>query len=271
MLLPAVWRCCFLLLTLLNLHSATSASSFTNSAVSTPIDTVVLIVVDDLGFGDLGYTGSGIATPTIDGLAQEGTVLDQYHVYRACSPTRAALLTSRYVTRYGFQSGVLKPEKPYGLSLNETLLPQRLAALTATRGLTNDASDEYHDQPEQPEQHWQSHAIGKWHVGYCKYAYTPTFRGFQSFFGYYNGGEDYYTHVAYDGGIDLHEENQPNCGANCSRTAWEMVGQYSTHIFTRRAQDIINAVKQDDKLFVYLAYQGVHCPAQGKLPSEFAK
>ena len=60
-----------------------------------PVDTVVVVVVDDLGHADLGYAGSGIATPIIDSLAYGGVRLDQYHVYRACTPTRAALLTSR--------------------------------------------------------------------------------------------------------------------------------------------------------------------------------
>ena len=51
---------------------------------ATPIDTVVLVVADDLGSSD---------PPVIDSLRNEGTFLTQYHVYRACSPTRAALLT----------------------------------------------------------------------------------------------------------------------------------------------------------------------------------
>ena len=108
-------------------------STTTSSAAS--VDTVVLVVVDDLGSSDLGFTGSGIKTPTIDALASEGTVLDSYHVYRACSPTRAALLTSRYTIRYGLQSGVLEPAKPYGLALNETLLPQRLASGFASHAI----------------------------------------------------------------------------------------------------------------------------------------
>ena len=50
-----------------------------------PIDTVVLVVVDDLGSGDLGYTGSGIKTPVIDALISEGTLLEQYVTYARCS------------------------------------------------------------------------------------------------------------------------------------------------------------------------------------------
>lgn len=50
-------------------------------------------------------------------------------VQRACTPTRAALMTARYNIRYGFASGVLKPAKPYGLPTNETILPQYLNEL----------------------------------------------------------------------------------------------------------------------------------------------
>ena len=48
-------------------------------------------VADDLGFGDLGYTGSAIRTPHIDDLAHNGTVLGHYYVMHCCSPTRSAL------------------------------------------------------------------------------------------------------------------------------------------------------------------------------------
>ena len=56
---------------------------------------VVLIVADDLGYADLGSTGSGIATPNIDRLSSEGVSVANFYVQRACSPTRAALLTGR--------------------------------------------------------------------------------------------------------------------------------------------------------------------------------
>ena len=43
----------------------------------------------------------------------------------------------------------------------------------------------------------------KWHIGYHTWEHTPTFRGFNSYLGYYNGGQDYYSHVSYDGGFDM--------------------------------------------------------------------
>lgn len=65
---------------------------------------------------------------------------------------------------------ILEPE-PWGLPLTEKLLPQYLK-----------------------EEGYKSHAIGKWHLGFFKHEYTPTYRGFDSFYGYYNGFQDYYDH-----------------------------------------------------------------------------
>jgi arylsulfatase A-like enzyme len=62
---------------------------------------IVLIVADDLGWADVGYHGSKIRTPNIDRLAQTGIELDQHYVAPVCTPTRAALLTGRYWSRFG--------------------------------------------------------------------------------------------------------------------------------------------------------------------------
>ena len=75
-------------------------------------------------YGDLGIVGSGIQTPVLDSLAQQGVWLTSYYVQRACSPTRAALMTGRYNWRYGMQSGVLEPGQRFGLDLRETTLPE---------------------------------------------------------------------------------------------------------------------------------------------------
>ena len=97
---------------------------FVLPSIGTQPKHVVLIVADDLGSADLGYTGSLISTPHLDKLAGEGVKLANFYVQRACSPTRGALLTGRYNIRYGFQSGVLTDRNNFSMPLNETLLPQ---------------------------------------------------------------------------------------------------------------------------------------------------
>lgn len=120
---------------------------------------IVMILADDLGFGDLGCYGSNIPTPNLDGMAADGVRFD--HFYSAspvCSPSRAALLTGRYPTRVGVPN-VLLPADTSGLSLSETILPQVLKPLN-----------------------YSTMCIGKWHVG-SQPGYMPTDRGFDQFFG----------------------------------------------------------------------------------------
>jgi arylsulfatase A-like enzyme len=104
------------------------------------------------------------------------------------------------------------------------------------------------------------HAVGKWHLGFYKWEHTPTFRGFNSFLGYYSGGEDYFKHTTAQG-YDLRYDATPKCGKGCSEVLIAN-GNYSTHMYTTRAIDVINAHDITKPLFLYLAYQGVHEPAQ---------
>ena len=99
-------------------------------------------MVDDLGWSDSGYQGSEILTPNIDKLATGGIRLDNYYVHSICTPTRAQLLTGRYPIRYGFQKGVLRPNQPRGIPLNEKLLPEAM----------KDCG-------------YKTEMFGKWHVG----------------------------------------------------------------------------------------------------------
>ena len=108
---------------------------------------------------------------------------------------------------------------------------------------------------------FSSHAVGKWHLGYHKTPYTPTFRGFESFYGYYEGSEDYFAHGTSDG-LDLHDEPRPFCGPGCTTRPWGARGQYSTNLYSARAVDVIERHDASRGLFLYLAYQGVHGPRQ---------
>ena len=105
-------------------------------------------------------------------------------------------------------------------------------------------------------------------MGFYKWAYTPTFRGFNSFYGYYTGVEDYYAHT--NGAYDFFFQNGLNCGDNCSHTLVEEHNIYSTYLFTNRAIDIIRNHSTNNKenpLFLYLPYQSVHYPDSA--PSQY--
>ena len=62
---------------------------------------IVLVVIDDLGWSDLGFQGSKIQTPNINTLAAEGVILDNYYVQPLCTPTRSTLMTGRYPIHTG--------------------------------------------------------------------------------------------------------------------------------------------------------------------------
>ena len=119
----------------------------------------LVILTDDLGFGDVGFTGSRIKTPNLDKLAAAGSQFSQFYAGNPlCSPSRAAFLTGRYPTRMGIPS-VLFANDTYGLPDVETTIPQMLKPAGYT-----------------------SACIGKWHLGSLP-KYLPTNRGFDTFYG----------------------------------------------------------------------------------------
>src|SRR5687767_1598734 len=75
---------------------------------------IVLIVADDLGWGDVGWHGSDIPTPNLDAMAYGGARLEQHYVAPVCSPTRAQLMTGRYACRTGLQGGAIVDWDAYG-------------------------------------------------------------------------------------------------------------------------------------------------------------
>jgi hypothetical protein len=101
----------------------------------------------------------------------------------------------------------------------------------------------------------------QWHLGYACWEYTPTFRGYSSYYGFYSGGQDYFMHGS-KGSLDFHLEVGERCGDNCSLPQWNAVGTYSTTLFTSRAVEVVEQHDTSSPLFVYLAYQAVHAPRE---------
>ena len=120
---------------------------------------VVLMICDDLGFGDLGCYGSKLGTPNLDRVAAEGVRFTRLNAgHPICSASRAALLTGRYGLRCNTR-GAFGPHSKTGTSLDETLL-----------------SNLFHAKS------YRTKAIGKWHLGDAP-EYLPTSRGFDSYYG----------------------------------------------------------------------------------------
>jgi len=202
---------------------------------------IILIVADDLGYGELGCQGGkDIPTPNVDSIAKNGIRFTSGYVScPVCSPTRAGLNTGRYQQRFGHEFNPGPPGQAsdnFGLPLTETLFPARLKAAGYVTGM-----------------------VGKWHLGYKK-GYMPTDRGFDEFFGFLGGAHSY---------IDSQSEAL-NAIMRGDKPVEEK--EYLTDAFGREAVSFIEKHKAEP-FYLYLPFNAVHAPLQApeKYISRFSK
>lgn len=140
---------------------AATAASGLPAATPRRTPNIVLIVADDLGWGDLGCYGSPfIRTPNIDRLAREGVrMTDFYASANVCTPSRAGMLTGRYPIRTGLAHEVVTVKDSKGLPLDEVTIPEMLGP------------------------GWATMLAGKWHLGHVAPSWPPMVHGFGSFAG----------------------------------------------------------------------------------------
>ena len=208
---------------------------------------IVFILADDLGFNDIGYHNSKIKTETLDELARTGVRLENYYVQPICTPTRAQLLTGRYDIHTGLQHGIIWPTQANALPSNETTIAEKLK-----------------------ESGYRTHLIGKWHLGFYRREHIPTRRGFDSFYGFLTGGQDYYTHrnrlgfpaqgYRFLNGYDFWRDEE---------LKRDVVGDYTTILFAKEAEKIIQEHDPKNPLFLFLSFQAPHAPLQ--VPKRFLK
>ncbi|CAK9825521.1 Arylsulfatase B [Anthophora retusa] len=203
---------------------------------------IIVILADDMGWNDVSFHGSDqIPTPNIDALAYNGIILNNHYVPALCTPSRAALMTGKNPIHLGMQHSVLFPAEPRGLPLSEKLLPEYLKELG-----------------------YKTHCVGKWHLGYFRKEYTPTYRGFDTHFGYWNGLQDYYTHVTQEPDSQFSDFIGFDMRRNLT-VAWDTAGKYSTDLFTNEAVRLINEHDTNHPLFLYLAHLAPHKGNQNQL------
>jgi arylsulfatase A-like enzyme len=179
--------------TFLKAGAAVMAGALVARAESRPPN-IILIVADDLGYGDLSCYGSGIATPNIDQMAQEGVRFTQFSsTSPVCSPSRASWMTGRYPTRVGVDH-VLDVDDPIGLPQTETTLARMLKGAG-----------------------YSTMCVGKWHLGSLP-QYLPTSHGFDEFWGIPYSTDQGTRPLMHN--LDVVERPAELCNLTFRNTAW---------------------------------------------------
>jgi len=195
----------------------------------------VIILADDLGFGDVGFTGSTqIKTPHIDALAEAGVTFTQGYVSApVCGPSRAGLMTGRNQVEFGFDNNPIVDLPQFdrnfvGLPLGERTLADRLAELGYINGL-----------------------IGKWHLGEADH-FHPTGRGFHEFWGYLGGGHNYFP-------------SKPNGEPYPNKILCNYKDpQPITYITDDKGDECVDFIRRhkDEPFFLYASFNAPHAPMQ---------
>jgi len=203
------------------------------SEASTPKKpNIIIIMADDLGYGDIGCFGSDfIHTPVLDKMADEGMKFTDFHSNGAvCTPTRAALMTGNYQQRAGLEGViyVALDQRKYGISASEETMAEVFHEVGYTTGI-----------------------FGKWHLGF-KPEHNPTFHGFDEFYGFVSGNVDFISHRDNLGLYDWWHNTD---------SVYEE--GYLTDLITDHALAFMKRNK-DKPFLLYLSHQAPHFPYQGR-------
>lgn len=183
---------------------------------------VVIVVADDMGYGDLGLFNDGrSSTPYLNAIAAEGVCLTQhYSGSPVCAPSRAALLTGRYPHRTG-AIDTLQGRGLDRIALSETTIADLFRSAGYRTGL-----------------------VGKWHNGALDPRFHPNARGFDEFAGFCGGGSDYYDYALDVNGTEVEGD-----------------GRYLTDVFTEHADAFVRR-HADEPFLLVVAYNAPHFPMQ---------
>jgi arylsulfatase len=210
-------------------------------AFGAPPPDVVLILVDDMGYSDIGSFGGEIPTPHLDALAARGVRFPQFYNAARCSPTRAALLTGRYPHEVGMgilaEDQVQRAEANAGPGYRRYLDP---AARTLAEALR--------------EAGYATALVGKWHLGFDGEEKRPLAHGFDEFYGLLSGSSSYHRPA----------EPRPFTRGTEMLPPPEDASFYATDVFGDEAVRFLRERGEGERFFLYLSFTAPHWPLHAR-------
>ena len=196
---------------------------------------IIFVLLDDLGWNDVGIHNSNVQTPNLDDFALNACELTRNYTFSVCGPTRAMIQTGVYAYKYGMQQ-LISPWNYYGLNSKIRIIPEYLSEIG-----------------------YSCHAVGKWHLGHNDKKWMPHNRGYKSHYGNLTGCIDHFSHKnCFTKGVQIHdfsENGKPIYPKG-----------HSCDLVTDKAIKIIQENK-NNKFFIYLAYNSPHVPLE--CPEEY--
>jgi arylsulfatase A-like enzyme len=198
---------------------------------------IVWIFADDYGYSDIGHRNPDISTPRMDALAKSGIIFTNNYVAQQCSPSRGTFLSGRYPFKTQMQHGVILDNKPACLGIDYKTLPSYMKDLG-----------------------YQTHAYGKWHLGYCRAECTPLGSGFDTFHGGFSGEGNYLEHTTT--GAEMYDWHTGD------DTDYDVYGTHSQDLIEKYVLQTLDEYDGSAPLFLYVAFHNAHSPLIPK--QEFA-
>lgn len=199
-----------------------------------PKTNIIIILADDAGYADFGFTGSSdILTPNIDKLAFDGLVFNNAYVSASvCSPSRAGLLTGMYQQRFGHECNL-------DSDVNNSFDPNQITIAEALK------SKGYH-----------TGIIGKWHLGDKKQNH-PLNNGFDYFWGFISGARNYFFKKG--------EAINTSIRSVMENNTYTVFQGYLTDVLGNKAVNFIDKHSSSyNPFFLYLSFNAPHTPMQAK-------
>lgn len=208
---------------------------------------VILIMVDDMGFSDIGCYGGEIETPHLDALAAGGVRFSQFYNTARCCPTRATLMTGLHPHQTGIGWMTNSPGKHRGDSkppAYQGYLNRQCVTIAEVLQATG----------------YATYMTGKWHLGFNVQDCWPLQRGFQKYFGCISGATRFF-YPEEPRGMTLANEHIKTPASTTDRRFYttDAFTDYAIRFLKEHQQD---AAQQDKPFFLYLAYTAPHWPLQ---------